>query len=145
MTRLHGMVLAALVGLASTPAMAQRAVVPIVNLDNLPVTTVSGVTPTAAQVRQSIEAAALSRDWEIREAAPGQLVASLSVRGKHTITTDIAYSATTYSIRYRDSVNMKFKAADPASAPVVGLIHPFYNRWVDDLDRAIRVSFAKLS
>ena len=143
MNRFLGACLLALAGFAALPATA-RTSVPVIDRENQPVATLAGASPTEAQVRQAIEAAALTREWTVRQAAPGQLLASLSVRNKHEITVDIVYSATTYAIRYRDSVNMNFKAGDPAAgtAPV---IHTNYNRWVDDLNRAIRLSLGKIS
>ncbi|WPB57088.1 hypothetical protein [Xylophilus sp. GOD-11R] len=134
MKLLRVLALAAL-ALASWNAVA-RSVVPIVNYENVP-TRSAGV--TEAQVRQAIETAARSQQWDIREVAPGRMVATLSVRNKHTVVTDIEYSATTYSVKYRDSVNMKYEPAD--NAP--GLIHPFYNRWVGDLKSAIGIAIDK--
>lgn len=145
MNRLFALLIALACGLSAMPAMAQRALVPVINHEDLPVSTMSGASPTADQVRQAIEAAAMARDWEVREVAPGQLVASLLVRNKHQVSADISYSPVAYSIRYRDSVNMKYKAGDAASGKALGVIHPFYNRWVDDLNHAIRLSIGKLS
>ena len=47
----------------------------------------------------------------------------------------IEYSPKTYSILYRDSVNLDEKG---------GEIHRNYNQWIDNLDRAIRVQLEKL-
>jgi hypothetical protein len=146
MTRFLGaslLAVAVLAGFTALPAAA-RTSVPVIDHENEPVVTLAGGGSTEAQVRQAIEAAGLAREWTIRPVAPGRLLASLTVRNKHEINADIFYSATAYSIRYRDSVNMNFKAGDPATG-IAPAIHPHYNRWVDDLNRAIRLSLGKIS
>jgi hypothetical protein len=125
--------LVAVLSLASLQAMAQRQPVPIINHENIPVQAASGKQLTAEQVKKAIMTASAPRDWTISEAGPGKLVGTLHVRGKHTIVVEIAYSGSQYSIKYRDSTNMKY-VPDGAT----GTIHPFYNRWVDELRAAIR-------
>lgn len=114
---------------------AARQVVQIVNYENVPID-VPGL--SEAQVRNAIEGAARQREWDVRQIAPGKLLATLVVRGKHTVQVEIAYSPQTYSLTYRDSVNMKFTPGLGA-----GQIHPFYNRWVGELNQGIRIAVSK--
>lgn len=134
------LVLAAVLSVMSTQAAAQRQAVPIVNHEDVLVETTSGRKLSAEEVRQAITSAPAPRGWQFSEPAPGRLIATLNVRGKHTIVTEITYSATKYSIRYKDSVNMKYSPGGPNGQ---GQIHPFYNTWVDELRSAIRTQLIK--
>jgi hypothetical protein len=134
-----------------------RTPVPIINYDNISVATSSGKTLQLEQVKQSIQAAAGAKAWSIAFQADGKLLATLNVRNKHVIVVEIAYSADKYSLRYKDSTNMKFgEASEPQAAGLSGLspsrpigpgtkvIHPYYNKWVAELKDAIRVELLKL-
>ena len=56
------------------------------------------------------------------------MVGTLNLR-KHQVQVDITYTEETYSIIYRDSLNMKSDGVT---------IHKNYNVWVKKLDDAIR-------
>lgn len=127
--RILRLFLIAALSLLSLQAMAQRQPVPIVNHVDVPVTTASGARLTAAQVKHAIVSAPAPRPWKFDDAGAGKLVGTLHVRGKHTIVVDISYAADKYSIRYRDSINMKYSPD--------GTIHPFYNQWVEELRTAV--------
>jgi len=127
-----------LLSFASVQAMARESVA-VINHANIAIQRPAGQL-TADQVKQAIITAPAPRPWEFSAPEAGKLIATLNVRGKHTIVVDISYSATAYSIAYRDSVNMNFKAG---GADGVGVIHPFYNRWVDELRDAIRLQLSK--
>jgi hypothetical protein len=124
---------------ASLDAMA-RQTVPVINYENLPLTTASGRAPTAAQVKQAIQSAAGARQWTLVDQGPGRMLATLQVRGKHTVVTQISYSADKLSVTYSDSTNMNYAPGPDGK----GAIHPFYNRWVQDLTDAIRLTLAKI-
>lgn len=132
------LVLAAVLSLGAVHAVA-RSPVPVVNHDMVAVQSASGKALSAGQVKQAIVAAAgaTGRKWTVSEVAPGHLVATYMVR-THTVVTDIKYSGSSFSIAYKDSVNMKF-SADGAG----GNIHPFYNQWVSELVQAIRMELGK--
>ena len=135
----YRLLLAMLLALGAAQAGA-RTPVPIVNHENVVVQAAPGGSATADQVKQAIIAAASAtgRKWVVSEAAPGQLVATYQVR-THTVRTDIRYSASQFSVAYKDSVNMKYETG-PNGAPV---IHPFYNQWVSEFVQAIRAELAK--
>lgn len=128
----------ALVTLFTTPAMA-RGSVPIVNYENVAITTGSGKPATAEQVKQAFIAGGTSKGWTFTPAGDGKLLANLVVRNKHTITADIAYSADRYSVTYQGSVNMNYEVKDGQS-----VIHPHYNGWVTNMLNEVRTELAKL-
>jgi hypothetical protein len=117
----------------SLPAVASRASVPIIEYENIGVTRTSA---SADQVKQAIEAAARSRGWEIVDQSPGKLVATVHVRGKHSATVEIPYTASKFSVRYRSSTNLNYVPGGE------GLIHPHYNKWVQLLVDGIRGELA---
>ena len=115
-----------------------RSSVPIVNYDNIPVTTASGHVLTEAQVKQAILNAATAKNWTIAYQADGKLEATLIVRAKHTIVVEVGYAIDKYSLNYKNSINMNFFVRDGTP-----LIHPFYNNWVKEFRDAIRVELLK--
>lgn len=121
-----------------------RAGVPIVNIENQAIMREDGKAITADQVKRAIISAARSdrkQIWDLKEEREGHFVAKLIVRDKHTIVVDVFYSATRLSIKYRDSINMKFEKEHEGR----GLIHPSYNVWVDDFLRTIIFEIQKVS
>lgn len=127
--------LAALLSLAAAHAGAQRLPVPIVDHPNVAAARGDGKPATAADVRKAIEAAAVAtgRKWVVTEPSPGRLLATYHVR-THTVVAEIRYSAGQFSVAYSDSVNMKYAPG----ADGKGVIHPFYNQWVQEFLQAIR-------
>ncbi|MGH6627408.1 MAG: hypothetical protein ACRECD_12885 [Burkholderiaceae bacterium] len=103
------------------------------------VATNSGKAVQAEQVKQAIQAAAGTRNWSLSPQAEGKLLATLNVRGKHTIMVEIAYAADRYSLSYKDSVNMNYGAHNGLPS-----IHPNYNKWVQHLQDGIRIELLKL-
>lgn len=122
----------------ATPTAA-RETVAIINYDNLVVATSSGKPLDDEKVKQAILAAAGALNWSVAYQADGKLLATLSMRGKHTVTVEIAYAADKYSLHYKGSTNMKFGERDGQPA-----IHPFYNKWTQALKEAIRIELLKL-
>ncbi|MDR2874727.1 MAG: hypothetical protein LBV44_02195 [Methylobacillus sp.] len=104
----------------------------VLDLANLPVATGSQKKLSAAQIKNVITSAALSRNWQISNVTDTSLDAALQVRNKHTIIVNIPYSANSYSLMYKDSINMNYAACDGAR-----YIHPNYNVWVSQLKTAI--------
>ena len=144
MKRIAPLLLATFVALAAAPASAQRMPVPIVNHPDVPVQRGPGQpAPSAEEVRKAIVAAAdaTGRHWVLTEPSPGQMVATYHVR-THTVVTDIRYSATQFSVNFRESVNMKYAPGGPTGT---GVIHPFYNQWVQDFVRAIQLELARVN
>lgn len=87
---------------------------------------------TADQVKKAILKAGIQREWIMTEAGPGVITGRLQARD-HSAEVRIPYSASSYSINYSSSMNLKF--AD-------GKIHKNYNRWVRNLDKDIQLNLA---
>jgi len=133
MTRKTIAALAAATALAITLGGCARTA-PILNLENVPVTSTDGKPLTAAQVRSSIVTAGTSLGWRIVDAGPGKLEGTLMLR-EHTAVVDIPYSARSYSIVYKRSDKLN---------EMNGTIHSNYNGWVQNLDRTIRTELSRL-
>ena len=100
---------------------------PIQNVTNAPVTTGSGKPISAEEVRKSIVRAGVTLGWKMNAETPGKVTGTLDVR-KHTAVVEIPYSAKSYSINYKSSVNL-----DEAD----GQIHNNYNGWIKNLAKGI--------
>jgi hypothetical protein len=81
---------------------------------------------TQAEVRDAIVAAASAKQWKVNYVAAGRLVAQRNVAGRHLVEVDIRYGPQQYSVLYRNSINMNYRATDAS-------IHPNYNRWAREL------------
>ncbi len=101
---------------------------PILNVQNEPVPTRIGQQHTQADVERAILVAAQRRKWNARVVRPGLIEASTAARS-HQALVEISYSATNYSVRHKQSANLK--ESD-------GNIHRNYNRWVGNLNKEIR-------
>ena len=110
----------------------------ITNVENAPIPASPGKTLTAEQVQQAILRAGPMSGWVIQPEGPGRLMgrAAFGAGDRHVAVVNIQHDAKTYSITYRDSVNL---AANPAE----NKIHKAYNDKVATLDRAIRNELAK--
>jgi uracil phosphoribosyltransferase len=108
-------------------AVAGCGTVPIQNVDQAPVPTASGKTLTKEQVRVAIIRAGDNLGWKITDEGPNMMVGKLALR-KHLAVVEIPYTAGTYSIKYRSSVELDEKD---------GKIHKNYNGWIQNLTRGI--------
>ena len=88
---------------------------------------------TAEKVKRAILLAGVRHNWSITPEKNGLMIATINVRAKHTTTVEIPYSASSFSIKYRDSVNLSYRKDDNG----VDMIHPNYNRWIDNLRQDI--------
>ena len=104
----------------------------VMNLESVPVQANSSL--SADQVFKTIADAGASLGWIIRKEAPGLAVGTLNLR-EHRAVVDINYDSTSYSIRYKDSENLKYDSAK-------NTIHPNYNGWVSNLNKAIATRLA---
>ena len=107
---------------------------PIVNVTDQPVVTAAGKPLTADQVRNAIIAAGTGLGWVMTPVSPGLVSGRLMLR-EHTAVVDVRYSATTYSITYKDSTNLNYRD---------GQIHKNYNGWIENLDRDIRAGLLRM-
>lgn len=81
-------------------------------------------------VETAILKAGLESGWEMMVAKPGLIHATLNLRA-HKALVDISYNDKTYSIIYKNSVNLLYED---------GQIHKHYNVWVAALDQRIQVN-----
>jgi hypothetical protein len=121
----------------AVPAFA-RSPVPIVDFKDQAIVLAGGKTSTAAQVRDAIIQAAASLGWTLAPEGESKFVATLVVRNKHTVVTDVTFSPEKFSVVYKSSINMKYDVKD--GVPVV---HPFYNEWAKKFVDAIRAELNK--
>jgi hypothetical protein len=128
MTKLIWTFLFAVVVAAAVGCAGQQ---PIYNVTGAPITTSSGKTPSMQQVQTAILQAGTQLGWQITNEKPGRMTGRLTLR-THQAVSDIEYDTKSYSIKYRDSVDLGAKD---------GQIHRNYNGWVQNLDRQIRAQF----
>lgn len=128
------LVLATLLGLAQA-----RSAVPLVEPDR--VALMSGATAlTPALVKHAVVRGGARHGWVVAKEEPGRLQLKYNKQDKHEVVVDVSFDATGFLIRYVASTNMKFENA--TGGPV---IHPFYNKWVENLSRAILAESSTLS
>ena len=102
---------------------------PIQNVTDAPVPAASGKPLGAEDVKKAIIRAGGTLGWKMDEQAPGKIVGTLNVR-THTAVVEIPYSARSYSINYKSSVNLSEEGGQT--------IHNNYNGWVKNLDKGIQ-------
>lgn len=99
---------------------------PVYNVIAAPVTTIQPAS------MQTVEAAILKAGnglgWAMVPKGPGKVEGILVLR-THKAVVDIDYDTKSYSIKYKDSVNLEYDGKT---------IHKNYNGWVENLDRAIK-------
>ncbi len=106
---------------------------PVYDVVNAPVST-SSRNYSAYKVRAAILKAGASLGWQMRDTAPGQIIATLNIRD-HMAQVEISYNRNTYSIIYRDSHNLDYDGQN---------IHKNYNSWVRNLSTKINTRLSSL-
>ena len=117
---------------AATALTACSTLAPIQNVENVPVSSSSNKPLSPAEVRAAIVRAGAGLGWIMKDAGPGMINGTLILR-THTAEVQIPYSATSYGIVYRSSVNLQESG---------GKIHRNYNGWVQNLNRGINAQLA---
>jgi len=123
-----------LAALAVAGALAGCTTAPIMNVNDAAVTSPAGKTLTNEQVRGAIVRAGAALGWQMKDEGPNQLSGTLQLR-THTAVVDIPYSTTSFSIKYRSSIDLDEKN---------GTIHKNYNGWVQNLTRGINAQLTAL-
>ncbi len=113
---------------------AVQAQVPPYNVIDAPVVTSSQGSLTVDAVAKAILRSGIRLGWRLEPAGPGAITGTLVLR-THTAVVDIVYDSKTYSIKYKDSVNLKYNGTT---------IHKNYNGWIQNLDKAIRAELVSL-
>lgn len=109
-------------------ALAACTTAPIYTVTDAPVVVVAGKQASENDVRDAIVRAGHRLGWQMVPGERGVINAKLSLR-THVAVVDVRYSATSYSIVYRDSTNLEHRGDQ---------IHKNYNGWIQNLDRDIR-------
>lgn len=126
---------------ATAPTQAARPSKPMTLFVENPISTASGKTPSRAEIDQAIIRAGKERDWVITSDGDGTLKARLLVR-THTLDVLIRVDGARYDIVYADSKNLGY--APNAEDPSRPLIHPAYNKWVQNLVTDISREFNRM-
>jgi len=105
-----------------------RASTPVYDVQSAPI--VASRALSLADVERSIRVAGAGLGWQMVPRGAGSIEATLLLRD-HRAVVDIKYDAKSYSIKYKDSSNLQYDGST---------IHPNYNGWVQNLDKAIRAS-----
>lgn len=100
---------------------------PIYNVTNQTIIPSGGKPKSPEEVKTAIVEAGRARGWAMKDIAPGHLEAELRLRS-HVAVVEIKYSPTSYSITYRNSMNLNYDGTN---------IHPNYNSWIVNLQRDI--------
>ena len=102
----------------------------IYNVKDATIATSSGKELTVEQVGKAIVDAGVGLRWIMVVTKPGHIVATQNARS-HTAIVDITYDSKTYSLTYKDSVNLNYDAEKQT-------IHKAYSSWIQNLDNAIK-------
>lgn len=96
----------------------------------------NGVGASDSAIFNKIKSAALKRGWSIKKVKPGLAEATIYLRSHYAAIT-IAYNSNGYSIKYKDSKNLKYNKSR-------NTIHKNYNGWVRNLKRQIDISLSNI-
>ena len=105
---------------------------PVYNVDNSPIP--ASINATEKSVQGAIIKAGFGLGWNMNEEKPGLIIGTLNMR-RHVAVVEINYSAKSYSITYKDSVELNYDGTN---------IHSNYNVWVKDLDKKIKLQLSML-
>jgi hypothetical protein len=114
--------------------MGCRGPVPIYNVEAAPVSANKPV--TAEDVQKAIVRAGTTLGWQMVPRDPGVVEGTLLLR-KHRAVVDVSYDTKSYNIKYKDSAELDYDSQGQK-------IHPNYNGWIQNLDKAIRVNLNNL-
>ena len=98
---------------------------PVYNVEQAPLNAPKSA--SLSQIGKAIKVAGAQLGWQMQDISPGKMVGKLYNRS-HVAEVDIVYDKRNYSIRYKDSVNLKYDGTT---------IHKNYNSWVHNLQKAI--------
>lgn len=97
----------------------------------------NGIKADDSTIYNAIVSGASKKGWRVTKIKPGLAEATITVRS-HYAKVQIPYTNTRYSIKYVESRNLKYNAAEKT-------IHRNYNGWVKRLEAQLRVSLSRLN
>ena len=86
------------------------------------------------QIQAAVHKAGARLGWGMKRMSAGRMEGRLAVRD-HVAVVEIAFDETTFSITYRDSINLDYDGKS---------IHPKYNGWIANLRKAIVKEVSRL-
>ncbi|WP_456448673.1 hypothetical protein [Thiolapillus sp.] len=94
-----------------------------------------GCTLSMDKATKAIKSGMRVRGWTSKKSKkPGQLVARVIVRGKHTLWVTINYDRKSFDIDYKDSDNLNYRVDDDGTK----YLHPNAISWMENLKGDIR-------
>lgn len=121
----------------SLPASAARPPAPMPLFEDIAAVDGSGKPATVEQIKAALRAGPTRRGWVFSDLGPDSMSGRLNVR-THQIEIDLALKNGSFSVNYRDSVNMQFVVEYGQK-----MIHPQYGNWVNNLLLDVRTELAK--
>ncbi len=112
-----------------------RSSLPVINVQGAPIP--QGPATTMENIEKAMLRAGGTLGWQMTPKGRGNMEAVINVRNKHHASVGITYDLKTYNISYLSSVNLNYSEADKT-------IHPNYNSWVQNLDKAIQAQLRAL-
>jgi hypothetical protein len=109
-----------------------RTPTPVHNVTSAPV--VANRAVSSDDVAKAIIRAGAGLGWQMIQKGPGTIEGILALR-EHRAVVDIKYSPKSYSITYKDSDKLNYDGTN---------IHPNYNNWILNLDKAIRAQLTAI-
>ena len=109
-----------------------RGNLPVNDIASAPITTPR--TATLQEIERAIRTAGAGLGWQMVPRGPGKIEGTILLR-EHRAVVDVSFDVKTYSIKYKDSTNLKYDGTS---------IHPQYNNWIINLDKAIRAQLSAL-
>lgn len=107
---------------------------PLYNVENAVITPPENA--SVEDIDKAIVRAGAQLGWQISKTAPGKLIGRLPIRS-HLAIVDISHDRDQVSITYKDSTNLNYDADS-------GIIHPNYNSWVKNLQKAIFIQVSAI-
>ena len=107
---------------------------PVYNVTDAPVESVSGAQVTQAKVGDAIAKAANDKGWLVNRVSDGHIEATIHVR-QHAAVVDIRYFATSYDITYKSSDVLLYDGEK---------IHRNQNKWIKILEQRINKNISSL-
>ena len=102
---------------------------PIYNVNSAPIP--PNPAATLENIEKAVIRAGLQLGWQIVTQGLGKAEGVLVLR-THRAVVDITYDTRSFSITYKDSVNLDYRPND-------NTIHSNYNGWIQNLEKAIRI------
>lgn len=103
----------------------------VYNVENDPIK----VKVSQDKIYEAIRDAGYSKGWKVTKVKPGLAQAKINLR-KHMAIVEIPYTKDSFSIKYKNSLNLSYNQAD-------GTIHSNYNGWIQNLENAINFQLSK--